>query len=85
MRTQSPDTSPEAEAVQIGLLRQASVAQRFRMARALSQTAAALSRRAIARANPSLDDREADLLFLRLHYGEGIARWVRSCMKRQTS
>jgi len=28
-------------------------------------------------------EEKADILFLRLHYGERIAGWVSSCMKRQ--
>ena len=37
MKTQSPDTSPEAERVQIALLRQASGARRLQLAIELSQ------------------------------------------------
>jgi hypothetical protein len=35
-----------------------------------------LSRRAIARANEDKDPEELDLLFIRLHYGETLARRV---------
>ncbi len=81
MRTQSSDTSPTAEALQIKLLREASVAKRLRLACSLSQTAAWLSREGLARSQPTLGERELDLMFLRLHYGERTAQWIRSCMK----
>jgi len=71
------DTHPEAERVQIGLLRQASTAQRFALARSLTATAVSLSRRAIARANPDFSPQEVDLKFVELHYGKELASRVR--------
>jgi hypothetical protein len=83
MICQSPDTAPQAEEVQIELIRQASVAQRISMVRSLSQTAMYLSRRAIQRANPTLSEREVDFLFVELHYGEDLADRLRSYMERK--
>ncbi len=70
--------------MQIRLVRNATVAKRLALMRSLSKTAISLSRNAIAKANPSLSEREADLLFLRLHYGDRIADWIASCMKEET-
>ena len=53
MITQSIDTHPQAEEVQLQLLRQATPAKRFVFMCSLSQTVAALFRRAIRRANPT--------------------------------
>ncbi len=68
------DTDPLAGEVQTELLRQASPAQRLALTRSLSRTVIGLSRRAMARANPSLSAVEIDLLFVEIHYGQEIAR-----------
>lgn len=83
MRTQSPDTNPEAEEIQIGLIRESSVARRISTVRSLSQTVMYLSRRAIRRAKPFLTEREVDLAFVANHYGEKIAECLRSYMERK--
>ena len=70
----SSDTHPLAGETQTELLRQASPAQRLAVARSLSRTVIGLSRRAMARANPSLSPVELDLLFVEIHYGREIAR-----------
>jgi len=77
MRTRSSDTHPDAEAVQIALLRQATVAQRFHLVRSLSQTVMGLSWRAIRRANPEASEEEVALKFVALHYGEELADRLR--------
>ena len=71
------DTSPEAEKVQIELVRQASTAERIARMQSLSAMVIKLSRRAIARANPELSAREVDLLWVRLHYGKALADELR--------
>jgi len=82
MICQSLDTDPRAEKVQIELIRRLSVAQRISMVRSLSRTTTYLSRRAIRRANPSLSEREVNLLFVELHYGKDLAQRLRSYMER---
>jgi hypothetical protein len=83
MIEQSPDTAPEAERVQIELIRQSSVARRISIVRSLSQTVMYLSRRAIQRANPALSEREVDFAFVELHYGKDLAERLRSYMERK--
>jgi hypothetical protein len=83
MITQSDDTAPEAEKVQIELIRAASVAKRISLARSLSATAMFLSRRAIQRANPSLSEREVELAFVANHYGQDLAERLRLYLKRE--
>jgi hypothetical protein len=78
MTSQSPDTAPEAEKVQIELIRQSSVSKRIATVRSLSLTTMYLSRRAIQRANPSLSEREVDLAFVAYHYGEDLAERLAS-------
>jgi hypothetical protein len=83
MKTQSPDTSPEAERVQIELLRNASGARRFALARALTKMTVAMSRRAIQRRHPELSEREVDLRFVALHYGQPLADLLRADLLRR--
>jgi hypothetical protein len=78
MLQQPSDTHPDAERVQLDLLRRASVARRLDLTRSISATAIALSRGAIARANPDLNTRELDLLFVEYHYGADLAERLRS-------
>jgi len=78
LRTVPSDTHPEAERVQIELLRSASITQRFALARSLSETAIRLSRQAIREAHPDFDDDEVGLEFIALHYGRALAQQVRA-------
>jgi len=77
MISQSPDTAPQAERVQIELIRESSVCKRVSIVRSLSQTTMYLSRRAIQRTSPSLSEREVDLAFVANHYGEKLAECLR--------
>ena len=77
------DTPEEIEQIQLSLIRQASVARRISSVRSLSQTAFQLARRAIRRANPTLTQREVDLLFVALHYGEDLAAALRVHLARE--
>ena len=67
MKTQSLDTHPKAEAVQIQLIRQATVAQRIARMSALTASLMKLSKRAIRRANPGASQDELDVLFVKYH------------------
>ncbi len=83
MISQSPDTSLQAERVQIELIRKSSVSRRLSTVRSLSQTVIYLSRRAIRRANPSLTEREVDLAFVANHYGQDLAERLRLFMENK--
>jgi hypothetical protein len=61
-RARSADTDPEAEAVQIELLRRAGPARRAQMALELSAQVIGLARRAIRRSHPKAPESEVDLL-----------------------
>ena len=73
MVTQSLDTHPKAEEVQVSLIRQASTAQRASRMRSLSGTVIQLSRRAILRAHPGLSEHELNLMVVAYHYGTDLA------------
>lgn len=77
------DTHPEAEKVQIELLRQAGVAGRFASMRSMTTMAINLSRRAIAEANPQFSPQEVDLMWVELHYGKELARGLRNYLNQR--
>ncbi len=85
MITQSPDTTPEAEKVQIDLIRKSSLSRRISIVRSLSRTVGYLSRRAIQRARPSLSEREVDIAFVANHYGEELAERLRLYLEKKQS
>lgn len=81
MISQSPDTAPQAEKIQIELIRESSVSERISRVRSLSQMTMYLSRRAIQRTNPFLSEREVDLAFVELHYGKDLTEHLRLYME----
>ena len=83
MITQSIDTHPAAEKIQISLIRKASIAKRTSRIRSLSQSVIQLSRKAIKRANPNLDDKEQIFTFISYHYGSELADRLRKYMDRK--
>lgn len=70
------DTHPEARAVQLRLLRRATVARRAELACSLSATAIALSRRALAERMPGATPEQVLLRWVAQNYGEDLARRV---------
>jgi hypothetical protein len=83
MKTQSPDTSIEAEKQLISLIRKKTASEKFRQICSLSQTAVLLAKRAIARANPNFTEQDIGLEFIRIHYGKQLAERVAEYMKRR--
>ncbi len=77
MKTQSIDTHPKTERILISLLKQESTVKKFSQIRSLSQMSIQLSRRAILRANKTLDENQLNLLFINYHYGKDLAERVR--------
>ena len=77
------DTHPEAEKVQIELLRKATFAERFAKMRSLTAMTISLSRRAIARANPQFSPEQVGLKFIELHYGKDLAEQVRKYLENR--
>ena len=77
------DTHPEAERVQIELLRRMSVAQRIASMRSMTTMAIRLSRRAIAEAEPELTPEELDVRWVEVHYGSQLAAGFREYLSRR--
>lgn len=78
MKTQSPDTSPEAERVQVALLRAAPADRRLRLAYELSQMVLEMAWRAIHRLSPGTDERAGRLRWAELTYGAALAEALRN-------
>jgi len=85
MRTQSIDTSPEAERVQIELIRKASPVKLFGLVRSMSQTMIQASRQTLRQLHPDLTQEELNLLFIELYYGKDLAERVRVDLEKRTS
>src|SRR5258706_506661 len=83
MRTQSEDTSPEIERVQIELICKASPAKIFNLVRSMSQTMMQASRENIQRLHPGASKEELTLTFIELYYGKELANFVRAKMERR--
>lgn len=85
MRTQSEDTNPEMERVQIELIRKASPAKIFGLVRSMSQTMMQASRENIRKLHPDASKEELSLILVELYYGKEVANLVRTQMKRRRS
>jgi len=85
MRTQSEDTSPEMERVQIELIRKASPAKIFGLVRSMSETMMQASRRNIRKLHPDASEEELTLIFVELYYGKELANLVRSQIEKRRS
>jgi len=79
---QSSDTNEATERALISLIRKASFVTKVSQVRSLSQVAIQLSKRAIARANKDLSERQVDVLFVAYHYGEDLASNLEKYLSR---
>jgi hypothetical protein len=82
MRTSALDTDPDAERVQVRLLRAAGVSRRLALALSLTDTIHRLARRAIRRTLGTVDEVEVRLRFVELHHGGDLADALRSRLSR---
>jgi|SRR5579883_1874747 hypothetical protein len=78
MYTQSRDTRPEAERVQIELLSRATPQRRLELGLTFCDEGLAIAQAAIAQANPLLSEQEQKLLFVEITYGKELAEKVRA-------
>jgi hypothetical protein len=77
------DTHPDAEKVQIELLRRVSAAERLGKALSLTAWVVNLSRRRIAELNPGLDPQELNVKCVDLYYGKELAERLRDYLKTE--
>jgi hypothetical protein len=83
MRTQSSDTSPAIEHIQIELLRKINPARRLELGLSLSQSALELAREGIRKVNPNASEEEIGLIFVEVTYGKELAGRVRNYLARR--
>jgi hypothetical protein len=84
-RTQSPDTSENAERVQIDILRKMGVGGRTHRMRSMTHHAILRARKAIATANPHLDEHGVTIEFVSTVYGDDLARKFRAACEMRRS
>ncbi len=77
------DTSPEAYAVQLELVRRMSPIERLRKTFALSRQLKQMSLNAIRRRHPKFNENEVRLKFIELTYGKSLADDVRRWQKER--
>ena len=79
-KTQSPDTTVEAERAQFDLLRRASINKRAERMSSMSRFVIEASRRAIQKAHPEWSEREVLRFWIEQHYGTDAATAFRDKM-----
>jgi hypothetical protein len=83
MRTQSNDTSPEIERVQIELLRKAPLTKRFAIMAAWSQFIREAAKQGIRRDYPDASQEEVALILVARLYGQPLADKVGAYLARR--
>ena len=80
MSQYTTDTRPQAEQIQLALLRAASPAQRLDLAADLTRMAITAARDALRRRYPHATEQEINLLFVEHHYGRALAQRLRDTL-----
>ncbi len=83
MRTQSEDTSPEMERVQIELIRKATISKRFALMQAWSQFLIEANKQGIRKDHPGASEEEVALIFVGRHYGQALADRLQADLARR--
>ena len=83
MITQSTDTNLEAERVLISLLRKLNTTQKLEQVQSFSSSIIKLSKRAISKANPDLNEDEKNILFVEYHYGVELTNRLRKYLDQR--
>lgn len=76
MQPYTTDTNPEAEEVQLDLIRRMPPSERALKALRMTTRLIRECKAAIARNHPSLSQREIGIAFIELNYGKGLAAAV---------
>lgn len=82
MKTQSLDTHPDAEKIEIKLLKRAGISERLRKTFTMSSWILWLSKQAISKAHPAWSKRRVDLFFVEAHYGRALASKLQEYLER---
>ena len=80
MKTQSPDTSLDAELVLIGMIRKASMSRRFAFVQAWTASMLEAGSQYVQQLHPQANDKEVRLLFFERQYGKDLADELRRAL-----
>jgi hypothetical protein len=78
------DTTPEAEEVQLELLRRKSPRERLELAMRLSTAWMRRSKEVIRNLHPEYTEPEVGEMFVEIHYGKELAEGLRECRRSRT-
>jgi hypothetical protein len=79
----SMDTDPEAERIQLQLLREAGVEKRLALALSLTQVTMELAKRAVRERYPDADEDELKVRFVAQVYGSELAEGFRQYLEQR--
>ena len=83
MKTQSRDTHPEIERMQIEMLRRLSPQERLDRMNTWSKAVLELAWYGLERANPGANEKELGILFVAIHYGQPLADRLRDYLHKR--
>lgn len=83
MRTQSSDTHPEIERMQIEMLRQLSLQERLERMNEWSKATRELAWRGLRRANPGASEQELGIIYVAIYYGQPLADRLREYLRNR--
>lgn len=83
MRTQSSDTTPEAEQMLISLIRKAPITKRFELVNSLTSFATKLNKQNIHEQHPDATNQQIAEYFVRDHYDRALAESLHSTLQRK--
>ncbi len=81
MRTQSSDTTPEAEQMLIHLIRKAPITKRFELVNSLTSFATKLNKQNIRTQHPDATNQQVAEYFVRDHYDRTLAKGLHSALQ----
>ncbi len=76
------DTDSEVAAVQMELLRRASISEKLGLVQSLTSAVVSLCRQGIRERHPEYSERDVDLRFVEMNYGRGLAEGMRQRLER---
>lgn len=83
MRTQSIDTSPDAERVLIGMLRSMPISKRFSIVQSWSRSMIEAGRFDVHQLYPQATMQEVQLLYAERHYGKDLVNGLRTVLQQR--
>lgn len=85
MKTQSIDTHPKIEQMQIEMLRSLTPQEKMRRMNEWSKATYELAWRGLEQANPGASDLELGMIFVAVHYGQPLADCLRIYLHKRGS